>query len=124
MRKKPEALRFALAGLLAGCVTGIFGAGGGMVLVALLSGPDRRGAREVFATSLAIMLAISAVALFAGPSGVGSLPRGTAAVCLFGAAGGLISGLLFRRIPGVWLHRMMGALLVFGCLRRLFGWFS
>ena len=65
----------ALAGFLAGGVTGLFGAGGGMVLVL--------------------------------PYLIGS--------CI----GGVATGLFGDRIPTVWLHRILGAFILWGGIRYL-----
>ena len=51
------------AGSLAGIVNGLLGAGGGMVLVPLLSGLAKLDEEQIFPTSVAIILPISIVSL-------------------------------------------------------------
>ena len=55
-----------LAGLAAGAVNGLFGAGGGMVLIPLLMLLTDLDSVEVFASSLAIILPLCVVSLIAG----------------------------------------------------------
>ena len=52
-----------LSGALAGALNGLFGTGGGIVLVPLLLRVHRLPAQRAFATSLAIILPLSAVTL-------------------------------------------------------------
>ena len=105
------------AGLAAGAVNGLFGGGGGMVLIPLLSLWTAIRDDALFPTSVAVMAPVSAASLwFSG----GPLPWSDALPYLIGgAAGGLAAGLWGSRIPTKWLHRIFGALLVFGGVRYL-----
>ena len=49
-------LRYLLAGGLTGVTNGLFGGGGGSVLVPMLTGYCRLSQREAFATSVAVVL--------------------------------------------------------------------
>lgn len=109
----------ALAGLGAGAVNGLFGAGGGMVLVPLLSLLTELDEDEIFSSSLAIILPICIVSLTATAI-TGSVAWGDSIPWLFGsAAGGVAAGFFGKKIPVVWLHRGMGILIVWGGLRYL-----
>ena len=52
-----------IAGLFAGAVNGLFGAGGGMVLVPLLTGVTKLEDDEVFPSSVSIILPICLISL-------------------------------------------------------------
>lgn len=111
-------LKFGLFGAAAGAVNGLFGAGGGMVLVPLLIRgklPDQ----AAFASSIAIILPLCLVSLFIyGRSG--SVPWGPSLPYLAGGlVGGLLGGLVFRRVPPRILHRLFGAVILWGGLRLL-----
>lgn len=109
----------ALAGFLAGGVTGLFGAGGGMVLVPLLSLLVRLSEEEIFPASVTIIAPICMVCLFmAGP---GSIPSWNEVLpYLIGSCiGGVATGLFGDRIPTVWLHRILGAFILWGGFRYL-----
>ena len=60
-RKKGSML---LAGLAAGAVNGLFGTGGGMILVPLLTGITDLEENEIFPSSVSIILPICFVSLF------------------------------------------------------------
>ena len=109
----------ALAGLGAGAVNGLFGAGGGMVLVPLLSLLTQLEEDEIFGSSLAIILPICIVSLTATAI-TGTVAWQASLPWLFGsAAGGILAGFFGRKIPTVWLHRGLGILIVWGGIRYL-----
>ncbi len=117
-RTRPK-LGAALSGALAGIVNGLFGAGGGMLLLPLLGRLSGVRAHEAFATCVCIILPLSLVSV-----GVyflqGSLDFAQALPYLIGgAAGGVIAGLLLKRLSAVWLHRALGAVILWGGLRLL-----
>lgn len=110
----------ALAGIAAGAVNGLFGAGGGMVLVPLLTAMTDLEEDHIFPASICIILPICLVSLFvtalrSGLNISGALPY------LFGSAlGGLAAGYFGKRIPVTWLHRILGALILWGGVRNLY----
>lgn len=115
--KKVWALVIAGAG--AGTVSGIFGAGGGMVLVPLLSLTGAMKEREVFSGSLAVILPVCVTVLLI--SGLHQpLAWKEALPYLPGSAlGGYLAGKWGNHIPTVWLHRGLGALILWGGIRYL-----
>lgn len=106
-------------GIAAGTVNGLLGAGGGMLLVPLLS---RRGALqedEVFPSSVFIILPLCAVSL-AVHALHEPLPWRQALPYLLGSIpGGLLAATLGRRIPSLWLHRALGVMILWGGMRYL-----
>jgi len=114
---KAKTLRCAVSGALAGVANGLFGAGGGMVLVPLLARWAGLEDRRAFATAISIILPLCIVSLvvywqhgavtLAWPYLVG------------GFAGGLIGGWLLRRIPVGLLHKALGLVILWGGLRLL-----
>ena len=109
----------ALAGFCAGAVTGLFGAGGGMVLVPLLGLLANLDDRELFPASISIILPICfvslAVGFFSSP-----IPWGASLPYLAGSAiGGILAGIFGKRIPTLWLHRGLGLLILIGGVRYL-----
>ena len=117
--KHRKYLGLILAGLGAGTVNGLFGAGGGMVLVPLLSLLTDLEDQEIFSSSIAIILPICLVSLTVTGLQLG-IPWGSALPWLLGsAAGGILAGLLGKKIPTSWLHRGLGILIVWGGIRYL-----
>lgn len=109
----------ALAGLGAGAVNGLFGAGGGMVLVPLLSLLTDLEENEIFSSSLAIILPICLVSLTATAL-TRTVAWGESIPWLFGsAAGGVLAGFFGKKIPVLWLHRGLGILILWGGIRYL-----
>lgn len=106
-----------LAGFLAGAVTGLFGAGGGMVLVPLLSLLVRLPEEEIFPASVSIIVPVCVVCLVMNGD---ALPWRQALPYLVGSCiGGVGAGLIGDRIPTVWLHRILGAFILWGGFRYL-----
>ena len=118
MKKK---LLSALAGAAAGAINGLFGAGGGMLLVPLLTRVCKIEDRKAFATAIAVIAPLCAVSLVV--YGLrGELDLRAALPCLAGGLlGGLAGGKLYGRIPTLWLHRALGALILYGGARVLLG---
>ena len=106
----------AAAGLAAGAVNGLFGAGGGMVLVPLLGWLTDLEEDEIFASSLSIILPICVVSLAASPA----IAWSDALPWLPGSAlGGVAAGIWGKKIPVKWLHRGLGIFIIWGGLRYL-----
>jgi uncharacterized membrane protein YfcA len=108
----------AAAGVIAGLVNGLFGAGGGMVLVPLLGKLTDLEEQEIFPASISIILPICLVSLSIQSRGI--LPWAHALPYLLGSAlGGTAAGIWGRRIPTLWLHRTLGVLILYGGWRYL-----
>lgn len=109
----------AISGCAAGIVAGTFGAGGGMVLVPLLSALTPLQEQEVFPASLTVIAPICLTTLAVTYLTMG-LPLGSSLPYLLGsAAGGFAAGKWGSRIPSLWLHRILGAFIVWGGIRYL-----
>ena len=111
--------KIRIRGAAAGLVNGLFGGGGGTVLVPLLTAWCKVGQKRAMASCVAVILplcALSAVIylLRSGLQLLAALPY-----LVGGLAGGLVGGKLFRRVPGPWLRRIFGAFLVYGGVRYL-----
>ena len=106
-----------LCGAVAGVVNGLFGAGGGMVLIPLVRRWTALEEKQVFACSVGIILPLSAVTLgmfflYGGKINTQGLPY-----VIGGALGGIGAGLLLKKVKSVWLHRLLGAFILYGGVR-------
>ena len=106
------------AGLAAGIVTGLFGGGGGMVLVPLLTLLTELKEDSVFPSSISVILPICITALVLSPA----LRFREALPWLPGSLlGGILAGKWGQKIPVKWLHRSLGILILWGGIRYLCG---
>lgn len=119
--KKYPILGYTLAGLGAGCVAGLFGAGGGMVLIPLLTALTDISEEALFPSSIAVILPICLVTLVSTAI-LGDLPWAQALPYLLGSGiGGYLAGKLGKKIPVKYLHRALGLLILWGGVRYLWG---
>ena len=112
-------IRLALAGAAAGAVAGLFGAGGGMVLVPLLGLLVRMDDREIFPASVSIILPICLTSLLVTGLSAGIAWRDALPYLPGSALGGYLAGRWGQQIPTAWLHRGLGALIIWGGIRYL-----
>lgn len=111
--------KLILCGICAGAVNGLLGTGGGMLLVPLLGSLVKLPDDQIFPASLSIILPISLVSVLiallrTAPDWPVFLPY-----LAGGAAGGILAGRFGQKIPLVWLHRTLGALILWGGIRNL-----
>jgi hypothetical protein len=116
---KQKTVKYAISGVLTGAVNGLFGAGGGMVLVPLLTRWCRMEDKAAFASALAVVFPICLVSLVVyGQHGAIdwqlALPY-----LLGGLGGGLLGGLLFRRVSATALRNAFALILLGGGIRLL-----
>ncbi len=107
------------AAALAGTVNGLFGGGGGMILLPLLNKEKSLQGHALFANSIAVMLPLSLVNLcvtaLAEP-----LPLAEALPYLAGgAAGALLGSRFFGRVPTAVLRRLFAAFLLYAGVKYL-----
>ncbi len=117
MEKKTK---YRLSGVAAGLTNGIFGGGGGIPLLVLLTKWAGVEEKKAFATCVAVifsMCAVSAALWYwrAELSLTAALPY-----LLGGFAGGLVGGKLFKKVPDLWLRRIFALFLLYGGWRYLF----
>lgn len=114
-----KATGILIAGAVAGAVNGLLGAGGGMVLVPLLTLFSDFEEDEIFPTSVSIILPICVVSLWMRSLNA-PLPFADALPYLLGSVvGGILAGITGNRIPIKWLHRILGILIVYGGVKYL-----
>ena len=108
-----------IAGGCAGAVAGLFGAGGGLVLIPLLTLLTDLSENEIFPASLSVILPVCLVTL-AVTSFMADISWMDALPYLPGSAlGGILAGRYGHRIPVKWLHRGLGILILWGGFRYL-----
>ena len=108
-----------IAGFGAGALNGLLGAGGGMVLIPLLSATTDVREDKLFGTSVTALLSICIVSLLFSArwdsfSFISALPY-----LLGSGIGGVLAGIFGKKIPSLLLHRVLGILIIWGGIRYL-----
>lgn len=108
-----------VAGTCAGLVAGLFGAGGGLVLVPLLTLLTDTEDSSVFSNSISIILPICFICIAVTAATIGISFRPALPYLLGSVIGGLCAGIWGQKIPVCWLHRGLGLLILWGGYRYL-----
>ena len=111
--------RYRVSGAVAGAVNGLFGGGGGIPLVVLLTKWGGLDEKKAFATCVAVIFPVCIVsaAVYALRFGIDlmqALPY-----LVGGLFGGFVGGKLFGRVPVIWLRRLFALFLLYGAVRYL-----
>ena len=112
-------LAMCVCGAAAGAVNGLLGAGGGMVLVPLLVSLTDIEESAIFSTSVSIILPICVISLLLTWNNAPIDWSKTSLYLCGSAIGGLLAGKFSQKIPLVWLHRILGVLIIWGGVRYL-----
>jgi len=108
-----------LAGGLAGIINALFGGGGGMVVLPLLSRRGTLEGRSLFATCVAIIFPICLISAAAAIWN-GQVPFSDAFPYLLGGlGGGLAGGFTFEKVSIWWLKLIFGLFLLYGGVKYL-----
>ena len=108
-----------LTGAAAGIVNGFFGAGGGMLVLPLLERTTELSAQKRFATSVTIILPLSAVSAAVYLLRGGAFAAQAVTYLVGGAAGGVLAGAVLKKLPTKLLRVVFALFLVWGGVRLL-----
>lgn len=109
-------------GVVTGFANGLFGSGGGTIVVPAMERLLGVEEHKAHATAIAVILPLSMLSLgiYLWKTGVGEVWQIALGTCIGGLAGGVVGARLLKRISGVWLHRVFGAFLLAAAVRMLF----
>ena len=111
--------RYAVTGALAGIANGLFGSGGGLFLVPLMTKWTGLEQKKAFATSVAIIFLLSPLSLLVFWLRGGADFSDCWPYLVGGAVGGILSGVLFKKASVTLLRRLFGVLLLYGGIRAV-----
>jgi len=111
--------KYLIIGALAGVANGLFGSGGGLFLVPLLTSWAGMKQKHAFATSIAIIVPLSAISLIVFWMRGGLDFTIAWPYLIGGAAGGVLSGVFFKNMSVTLLRRLFGILLLYGGIRAV-----
>lgn len=110
-------IKFLIIGSLAGFTNGFFSSGGGMFLVPFfIKCTDIQG-KKAFATSVSIILPLSIVSSIIYIYNNGFDFALASPFLLGGLIGGIISGLVFKKVPTVILKKTLALVIIYAGIR-------
>ncbi|MCL2215874.1 MAG: sulfite exporter TauE/SafE family protein [Defluviitaleaceae bacterium] len=107
-------------GLVVGLANGLFGAGGGTLLVPSLEKLLKFETHKAHATAIAVILPLCVISAFIYIWGVDVDWKVVGLVSSGGVVGGVIGAKLLKRFTAAWLNITFGVFLAVGATRMLF----
>lgn len=109
-----------LIGLITGVANGLFGAGGGTILVPSLQKFLHMETHKSHATAIAVILPLSILSIFFYRNS-GSLDWGALLwISLGGTLGGYLGAKFLNKLSSKWLHRIFGLFMMIAAARMVF----
>jgi uncharacterized membrane protein YfcA len=117
--KKMKIKLTSAIGFVVGLANGLFGAGGGSLLVPALQKFMKLETKKSHATALAVILPLSVISAGIYIWGVEQDWKTVLLVSAGGVCGGVIGAKLLNKLAGWWLNILFGAFLAAGAIRML-----
>lgn len=116
-------LKLVLLGLVTGIINGIFGSGGGMIIVPALVFFLGLKDYKAHATAISIILPISIISTIVYFIN-GTIPL---KISLYVMAGGLVGSFIgakvLKKIPNKILRKVFGCVIIYTAIRMIFKWY-
>lgn len=116
-----EKWKKVLIGLVTGFANGLFGSGGGTIVVPAMERFLGVEEHKAHATAIAVILPLSLLSLgiYLWRSSLHSVLMLALWASVGGLGGGLVGARLLNRVSGLWLHRIFGAFMLAAAVRML-----
>lgn len=112
-------IKSCIIGLAAGFANGLFGSGGGTIVVPAMERFLKIEEHKAHATAIAIILPLSLLSMAVYLWKTDVLWQ----IALWASAGGIVGGYvgarLLSRVSGIWLHRIFGAFMILAAVRMI-----
>lgn len=113
-------VKSALIGIVTGLCNGLFGSGGGTIVVPCMERFLDVEAHKAHATAIAIILPLSVISAFLYLRGVDILWSAVIWTSVGGVVGGYIGARLLSKVPTKWLHLIFGGFMLVAAVRMIF----
>ena len=112
-----EKTKYAIAGIFAGVANGLFGAGGGMILIPFFRKFLKMEEKRAFATALAVILPLSIVSASVYAVRGNFDFKMALPFVIGGTVGGFVGGKVFKKIPVRLLRAIFALFMLYGGIR-------
>lgn len=109
-----------IIGIITGFANGLFGSGGGTIVVPCMERFMKIEEHKAHATAIAIILPLSILSAFIYLRNVEIMWSTALLVSAGGIAGGYTGAKLLNKISGKWLHKIFGAFMIAAAVRMIF----
>ena len=108
-------------GIITGFANGLFGSGGGTIVVPAMERFLGVEEHKAHATAISIILPLSVLSLliYLWKTGLGEVWEIALWASAGGLAGGVVGAKLLRRVSGIWLHRIFGGFMIAAAVRLI-----
>lgn len=109
----------ALVGTVVGFANGLFGSGGGIMLVPALQRYFNIETHKSHATALSVILPLSILSALIYIRGDAVNWQAVALITAGGVPGGYVGARLLNKLSSKWLHRIFGAFMIAASIRMI-----
>jgi len=111
----------AIVGTAVGFTNGLFGSGGGTLLVPALQRFFKIETHKSHATALTVILPLSVLSAWVYSRGTDVDWRAVFWITAGGIPGGFIGAKLLKKLSSKWIHRIFGAFMIAAAARMIMG---
>ncbi|MBR4113848.1 MAG: sulfite exporter TauE/SafE family protein [Anaerotignum sp.] len=110
-----------LIGIVTGFANGLFGSGGGTIVVPAMERFLHMEEHKAHATAIAVILPLSvlSLAIYLWKTGLSEVWQIALWASAGGLAGGVVGAKLLSKVRGIWLHRIFGGFMIAAAVRML-----
>lgn len=109
----------AVIGVVTGFANGLFGSGGGTIVVPAMERFLKIEPHKAHATAIAIILPLSILSMFIYMKNVDIQWFNVIVLSIGGMVGGFIGAKLLNKISDKWLHKIFGAFMILAAVKMI-----
>lgn len=120
IKKTSEHFKYILIGIITGFTNGLFGSGGGSILVPITEKFLNMEEHKSHATAISIILPLSILSLLIYWYDGEVMWSLAIYASIGGVLGSFVGAKLLKKITGIWLHRIFGGFMLLASFRLFF----